>query len=529
MSPRYISMLLLAVLAISGCGGGGTPEPKFAVQRVTPAAGATSVEKNCVITVAFNKKIDARTVDAAVFVVKDADGEIVSPSEIVVDGAEIRFSPSVKLYGGREYSVLVSSAVGAVSGEHLANDFTSRFTTRESAWSESEQIGESNQARTALSRSGGAVTVWWRYNYDNRHYEIVMSQYDGSTWTEPRVISGNSTAVYSPTVAMDSRGDAIIAWIDWGDFTTTGGVVFTEFRNGEWSQPRFVNTIPFMSSSPPSVAMSDSGRAIITWQRSGIYKIEYANGEWSDETLVAAESYAQEPVAKMNASGKALIAWRYDRGTSSGNAVYCTESQGGVWTAPHVVSLVGDRLDYHRVALSDNGDAVMVWQQREGLTYRIYLNEYREGTWLGPVGISQAGAEVYYPRAAIDGAGNWIVVWQEQVGAVWQVFVLQSKNGSWLSSTAGSFSRMATIPHIEMDNSGNAILLWNEADGADWQLYRRQYLNGTWSGDSLVAVSHNELNNISCDVAMDGTGDAVLVWDELDRNARIKLFRSRFY
>ena len=163
----------------------------------------------------------------------------------------------------------------------------------------------------------------------------------------------------------------------------------------------------------------------------------------------------------------------------------------------------------------------------DALKSHVYRNEFRNGNWMGPVPVNPAGVYVYYPRVAMDNNGNAIMTWQQSVN---NIFIAELRAGVWsaptLVSSSGTF---ATSPFVKMDNSGNAILLWNQADGSDMQAFRRQYINGVWTENCLLAVSHDQLNNITYDIAMDGTGDTDIVWSQSDGSTAWQLYRSRYH
>jgi hypothetical protein len=128
----------------------------------------------------------------------------------------------------------------------------------------------------------------------------------------------------------------------------------------------------------------------------------------------------------------------------------------------------------------------------------------------------------------MDGRGNAVMAWQQSINLIYHVFISESRGGVWSAPTqVSTLGTSAANPFVKMEKSGNAILLWNQADATDKQVYRMQYLNGIWTNKYLMVVSHDQLNNVVYDVAMDGSGDAIIAWDQSD-GSTWSIYRS-FY
>lgn len=526
----YAAILISIIITLSGCNGGsnGTPQSPadLKVTSITPASGANTVARDGSITVIFSNDILANTVNNVTFTVKDDQSNSVEAESIIVSGNQAVFKPKIKLNEAMKHTVTISSEIKGLNGEVMVGSLVSNFTTQKSQWSSPEQFAQSRDVHTVIDNRGNAITVWWRYNEDNSHYEIVMSQLLGGVWSEPKVISGNATNVYNPCVAMDNNGNAIIVWNDLG----SGGIEITEFRNGVWSEPFFINMNLFKAIFPPSVAMNDNGKAIIVWSQDDIFKSEYNNGAWSQPVAVSVGGHAKYPNVLINNSGNTIITWLFANGSYLESKLFCKTSQNGNWTAPQIISVVGkDPGPDYSVAFNNNNNAIVVWEQIEGNSYRVYRNEYLQNNWTGPLPVNSAGGYTLSPRVTMDNNGNAIVSWQQTVNYVSQVYISELKTGLWNTPTqVNTPGSEAAWPLIKMDNSGNAILLWNQADGTDWQLYRSQYVNGIWSEKSLLAVSHNQLNYVTYDIGMDGSGDTSIVWSQCDGTDWL-LYRNQYH
>lgn len=532
MNGICFRILMALLLTLYGCGGGSNEalvEPvELKVVSIAPVSGANVVARDGNIAAVFSENIIANTVNTITFNVKDDQNKSVVAEIITVNGNQAIFKSKFKLYPEKKYTVTITSGIKGVNGGVLAENYVSNFTTQNSQWSNPELFGQANLAKTAVDNHGNSIIVWWRYNNSNSHYEIVMSQLIAGIWSEPKVISGNATNVYSPSVAMDNKGNAIIIWEDW-NWESGGGIVITEFRDGVWSAPRFISQTPLDNLNPPSLAMNDNGKAIIVWSQNEIFISEYKNSTWSQPVAISSGGNNQYPKVLINSSGNAIITWSFSDGSYSGSKLLSKEYIDGYWTDALIISATGNvPIIFYDIAFDNNNNAIVVWQQIEGSTYRLYRNEYRELSWIGPNPVSPDGVYVLYPKVAMDNSGNAVMAWQQSVDNIWQVYISELRTGLWNTPSQISTPGIkAASPLIKMDNSGNAILLWNQADGTDWQMFRSQYTNGAWSNKYLLAVSHDQLNHITYDLIMNGSGDADVVWS-LSDGSNWQLYRSKY-
>jgi hypothetical protein len=234
---------------------------------------------------------------------------------------------------------------------------------------------------------------------------------------------------------------------------------------------------------------------------------------------------ASGPQAAMDATGNTLVTWIQNDG--SVQRVYKSEYRSGVWTHPTTTSdafsLTGSHSYGQQAAVDDNGNAIVVWVQS---ATGIYKSEYRSGVWthpttsadrINPVGTTDANV----PRVAMDNNGNAIIVWQQSDGANTQVYLREYRNSAWSTAptltTRFSFTGWnAGQPDVAMDNNGNAIVVWHQSNGTNTQIYKREYRGGNWSAVPAVTsnISPAGQDAFGPRVAMDDLGTAVITWSQ---------------
>lgn len=139
----------------------------------------------------------------------------------------------------------------------------------------------------AMDGGGNFVIVWSSVNQDGSSFGIYAQRYTAvgvALGSEFRINTYTTNSQDIASVGMDSVGNFVVAWESVsgqdGDqsgiyakrFNSSGLVLGTEFR---------VNTYTYSNQNSPSVAMSDTGEFIITWDSSAQ---EFdKNGWWNDE------------------------------------------------------------------------------------------------------------------------------------------------------------------------------------------------------------------------------------------------------
>ncbi len=111
-------------------------------------------------------------------------------------------------------------------------------------------------------------------------------------------------------------------------------------------------------------------------------------------------------------------------------------------------------------------------------------SEYRDGAWTDPEDlddhISQNGQDAEEPQAAMDALGNALIVWEQSDGINWQIFKSEYRDGAWtgpedLDDHISPDGQEAYPSQVAMDDSGNAVIVWNQSDGVNWQIFKSEY------------------------------------------------------
>jgi len=408
-------------------------------------------------------------------------------------------------------------------------------------------------AQVTMDNNGNAVIAWEQS--DGSNLQVFMSEYRSGSWTHPSGLTDNISPDgqdgFSQKVAMDNNGNAIIAWKQ--NDGTNDQIFKSEYRSGSWTHPSNLtdNISPDGQAARFSqVAMDNNGNAIVVWRQNDgsnhqLFKSEYRSGSWTHpsnltDNISPDGQSTYNPQVAMDDNGNAIIIWLQSDG--SNNQIFKSEYRSGSWTHPSNltdnISPDGQDADYPQVAMDNNGNAVIVWEQSDGTNDQIFKSEYRSGTWTHPSGlsdnISPDGQNAVTVQAAMDDNGNVLISWEQSDGSNNQIFMSEYRSGSWthpsgLSDNISPDGQNADDSHIAMDNNGNAVIVWRQSDSSNNQIFMSEYRSASWTHPSGLA------DNISPDgqaagfpkVAMDNNDNAVIVWEQTD-GSNYQIFISEY-
>ena len=377
----------------------------------------------------------------------------------------------------------------------------------------------------------------------------------GQKWFDPKNlldnISPDGTRAEVPQVALNNNGEAVIVWRQTVGANTQ--VFRSEYRNGSWTDPSNLadNLSPDgQDAFSPQVAISDNGEAVVVWTQSDgsniqIFRSEYRNGSWTDpadlmDNISPDGERAGYPEVALGDNGDAVIVWQQIDGAT--DQIFRSEYRDGSWSDPTSltdnISPDGQDAFEPQVAMNDNGDAVIVWYQSDGMSQQVFRSEYRNGSWTDPASlmdnISPDGQTAFSPQVALSDNGDAVIVWYQSDGSNDQTFRSEYRDGSWIdpSSLSDNISpdgKSASNSQVAMNGNGDAIIVWYQSDGANLQIFRSEYRSGTWRDPSslLDNISPNGGHAAFPQAELNNNGDAIIAWEQNDGMFN-QIFRSEF-
>lgn len=207
--------------------------------------------------------------------------------------------------------------------------------------------------------------------------------------------------------------------------------------------------------------------------------------------------------------------------------------------SPNGESVPTSGADKVSVSTSENGDAMIVWLQGNGITNKLYMSHYQAGAWTHPIDLNDfisvnGGGDVIGFKVAMDDDGNGLIAWSQVVGGIYQVFKREYKNGVWIVPTNASDNispdgQNAFVTSLAMDDNSNALILWEQSDGVNSQIFKSEFRNNNWTHPINLSdnISSNGQSASGPKVVMDNLGNSLIVWYQLD-GTNPQLFKSEF-
>jgi len=454
----------------------GTGFPR--ILSVTPADGATGVDRRPEIVVTFNKAIDPATLTPDNLTIED--GANVVPMAIVHDDAAhtVTLVPEVDLDHLRAYFCRATTGIRDLVGNQLVEELSWVFTVR-----------------------------GWR-------------------WV-PQVLLADDigTGVHYPEVYFDNGGNAIGTWVD----RNTEQIVARRFtRTDGWEPPRYVTETAAGSTGYPHVAFQSNTDAMLLWSDSvdgvnaSLYSIQFSASSGWDPPFRAAKVYPPESNPHYFTSSRNLFAadgvdgfiavFRDDSATNQMRSKYW---HNDVWSTLSVISSYSGNTGYPTLAIGPGGSAVAAWARESDV--QIYASYFNGSSWL-TTEVSITGSTTPIARdgvsVASDAAGNAIAVWWEDTGSQVNVFAnrYDASNPSWLGAGQINASSIgATVkPEIAMDPEGNATVVWTDYD--DMRIVARRYAETAGWQPEVVLDGGTATYCVSPRIAVDPAGNVTVVW-----------------
>lgn len=411
--------------------------------------------------------------------------------------------------------------------------------------------GAQTNASIASDASGDLVVVWQSYYEDGDGFGIFAQRYDAAGDPQGRAFRVNTNTAgdqINPVVSMDGGGGFVIAWessdgdgegIFFQRYDSSGIAIGTETQ---------ANTTTPGNQSRPDIASSDAGAFVITWQAdgdldgdgSGIFAQAYNNVGGAVGSEIQVNTYTtghqSAPAIAADNAGDFVITWQSDGQDGSGNGIYAQRfdfSAAPVGSEFHVSTFTTGSQDDPDVAMSSNGDFVIVWTSTGQET-----NPSVHGQRYDNAGVAQ-GSEFLVanstdvngatsPVVAMDSTGKFVVAWQAYDGDDAGIYAIRySASGaaggnSFLVNTLTTNSQ--SKPAIATDSGGDIAIVWTDDkrdDAGDAGIFGKRYarvviedITGTVP---LQVNTFTTGNQFGAAIAMDASGDYVIVWHSVNQ------------
>lgn len=339
----------------------------------------------------------------------------------------------------------------------------------------------------------------------------------------------------NPRVVMDTNGNVLAVWqrSDGGPWSVKANSYVVGMG---WDKAKFIETYNTKKAHEPLVVMDASGNAMAVWKGDGgrydTGTNHYVAGVgWGAAGLFDMNNSGvamREPQVAMSADGDAMMVWREFHTSGSHYDIWANRYEAGIgWGASQLIKIENTKNAYEPQVLMDaNGNAMAVWQQYgEGgdSRWNIWTNRYEVGKGWGMAELietSDAG-DAESPQMAVDADGNVVAVWRQnnRVGGPCKIYVNHYVVGvGWGAAMPINTGsiRCPMSPQISVDANGNAMLVWRQTDVRYKNIWASRYEAGIGWGAAELIETNDAGNAGNHQIAVDASGNAVAVWQQYD-------------
>ncbi|MFI5204517.1 MAG: T9SS type A sorting domain-containing protein [Flavobacteriales bacterium] len=330
-------------------------------------------------------------------------------------------------------------------------------------------------------------------------------------------------------------------------FTTVSFLFIAGLNShAQWSTNTAVNNAICTATNnqeAPNIISDGSGGAIITWQDLrngfpdyGIYAQRINSSgvvQWAVDgvPICSATNDQRYPTITSDGNGGAIITWQDLRnGTDLDIYAQRINSSGAVqWTANGVlISAAADDQEDPMIASDGSSGAIITWQElRNAANYDIYsqrINSAGVVQWTANgVSVCSAADMQYSPALIPDGSGGAFISWYDfRSGNDFDVYA-QRMNSSgvaqWVAdgTVICNATNYQEVPALVSDGAGGAIITWRDGrNGSYFDIYAQRVNSaGTiqWVSNG-VAISNAAFDQLTTSIASDGSGGAVITWED---------------
>jgi hypothetical protein len=281
------------------------------------------------------------------------------------------------------------------------------------------------------------------------------------------------------------------------------------------------------NASLPAVAMNGPGDIVVAWQRSSggdvFAQASLRDAGTNSSTPVplgpAGLSALGTPQAAIDDAGNAIVVWQQPDGLTLNTIVRAAlRPAGGSFGEPVTVSATGTVSIHPHVAMNAAGDAIVVWEHVANSDVVVQAAvRPAGGAFAAPVDVSAAGLQAPLPDVAIDNAGNATVVWTQTTaaGATAQA-ATRPAGGAFAAPVDLSATGQVSGARVGGDGAGETVAVWAHVDAASHWVVQAATRPAGGGFTAPVDLSVAGRDAVDPQVALDAAGNALAVWSRSD-------------
>jgi PKD domain len=233
-------------------------------------------------------------------------------------------------------------------------------------------------------------------------------------------------------------------------------------------------------------------------------------------TISPASAPADQARVATNARGDSVAAWLSSEGSETVFRA-ALRPAGGQWGASEALTHSGlpGSISSVEVGIDDGGRAVAVWTDSQPTGVTVRSSTYSGGVWSASKALSPPNEEAAGPTLAVNANGDAVAAWHSKVGANYIVrAATRVAAGGWSSvhTISSAVSADAFVPRAAIDGHGDAVVVWQENGAGNRSIAAAtRHAGAPWA--AAKTLSSPVRDSTRPKVAVDAAGDATAIWD----------------
>lgn len=346
--------------------------------------------------------------------------------------------------------------------------------------------GNASAPAVAVDADGRVFVVWSQRDAATGSYAVLArvrsaaGMLSGIRELSAGVGEGDALRAPTPRLAL-GPGGAVVAWQApfAGGYRAVARTLGTDGVADGWQTLSREHLV----DRPVALAVAQDGTAVMAWTRDdGVSSRVEARTRTVDGTLgplrvlTPAGQDATAPAVAVSPGGGAVVAWvREDPSFTSLRSRAMTTT--GVVGPARKISLNSHDVDddpvtgWGEVGVSDDGDAVFVWQQDKVCCgTEVVVRGLSAAGDLSPITFARTTATARQPHVVVAPGGNAVLTFTQLDETFWERIVVRTRSvGGMLgpAEVVSAAGRDAFDPDLAMNRDGLVALTWLREDSSD--------------------------------------------------------------
>jgi hypothetical protein len=380
---------------------------------------------------------------------------------------------------------------------------------------------------------------------------------DNSGQAEVDMSNDPSYISYVPSIAVDSKGHAHIAWYS---VTPAGnlqiyylywdGIRWVDAAGSAGQEGKNISNTTY-DAQYPRLVLDSHDNPNITWEDGPdddrmIYYSRWNGTAWVTAAgapgydVLNAPDYSGHPAIALDSSDRPHIAWMNEMSSNPDlSDIYYAQWNGTAWTAADG-GAYGNIYDsgyygaWPNICIDSAGLPHITWMDGPDDNTDIYYLKYNGTAWVDATGSGQANINISntpdyssWPSLALDSGDNPHIVFEDDDEGGQNIYYLHWNGSAWVDVTGSGTAAISvsqtydfcTVPTIKLDKNNVPHVIWSEGAEETCDIMSVKWNGTSWSdetgsGTAFKDIYPDILNSEWASMALDANGNPHIAWSD---------------